>query len=83
MTIAILQAVTASVAGITAVINFVMLFKRQKDSSMQLIRDQSKAMERSSKRLSKSLDQVNTQVVERLANIDSKLSHVQAVVDRL
>jgi len=81
--IVIAQTVTAGIAGVTALLNFIMLFKRQKDSSLEVVRDQSKAMDRSSERLSNSLDLINTQVVAQLANIDSKLSHVQAVVDRI
>jgi len=83
MTIAVLQALTAGIAGVTAVLNMIMLFRRKKDAGMDIIEAQSSAMDRSSERLSNSLDKVNTQLVVQLANIDSKLSHVQAVVDRI
>jgi hypothetical protein len=82
-TIAALQAVTAIVAVCTSLINLGMLFKRQNDSGMKVIGQQSRALDKSNKRLTESLDKINTQLVAQMANIDAKLSHVQAVVDRI
>lgn len=81
----LVQAGTAGIAALTAVINLSAIFFRRKvdPTQLQVIDDRAKEMAASNKRVTKLLSRANGEMLTQLTALNGKLGQLQGSVDKI